>query len=110
MIYNQLFNKYIDRKVQAAIIGAGHFGTAIVTKQNNTSQVVIPIVADTNLENAKGAFIKSNIPEDKMAYSKDSVEAQNLINQGIFVYTDDPMIIIDIPSIEVVCEGTGWSS
>lgn len=107
MIYHQLFNKYKDKKVQVAVIGAGHFGTAIVTQQNSTPQVVIPIVADTNIQNAKDAFIKSNIPEDKIVYSKDSAEAQNLINQGMFIYTDDPMIIMDIPSIEVVCEGTG---
>lgn len=107
MIYHQLFNKYKDKKVQVAVIGAGHFGTAIVTQQNNTPQVLIPIVADTNIQNAKDAFVKSNISEDKIAYSKDSTEAQSLINQGMFIYTDDPMIIMDIPSIEVVCEGTG---
>ncbi|HBM76459.1 MAG TPA: flagellar biosynthesis protein FlgA [Clostridiaceae bacterium] len=107
MLYHHLFSKYGNKKVQAAIIGAGHFGTAVVTQQKNTRQLKVPIVADTNLENAKGAFIKTGIPEDEIAYSKDPIEAQNLINKGMFVYTDDPMIIMDIPSIEVVCEGTG---
>jgi predicted homoserine dehydrogenase-like protein len=107
MLYHHLFNKYKDRVVQAAIIGAGHFGTAVVTQQGSTPQVAVPIVADTNLENAKGAFIKSNISEDKIVYSKNAKEAQKLINDGMFVYTDDPMIIMDIPSIEVICEGTG---
>lgn len=107
MIYHQLFKKHADRTVLAAIIGAGHFGTAVVTQQNDTPQLNVPIVADTVLENAKGAFLKTGIPEDRIIYSSNAEEAQNLISKGMYVYTDNPMMIMDIPSIEVICEGTG---
>lgn len=107
MIYHQLFKKFEGREVQAAIIGAGHFGTAVVTQQKDTPMLKVPVVADKNLENAKNAFIKSGIAPEDIVYSTDAAEAARLISEGKYIYTDNPMIIMDIPSIEVVCEGTG---
>ncbi|MBP1920653.1 putative homoserine dehydrogenase-like protein [Youngiibacter multivorans] len=102
-----MFNKFKNRQVETAIIGAGHFGTAVVTQQLSTPNVAVHIVADISLENARAAFIKTGISENLIVYSKDAREAEKLIKDGKYVYTDDPMIIMDIPSIEVVCEGTG---
>lgn len=107
MLYHKLFEKHRGRTVQAGVIGAGHFGTAVVTQQMDTPMLKVPIVADVNLENARSAFVKSGISETLIVYSKDAKEAQELITNGKYVYTDDASIIMDIGSIDVVCEGTG---
>lgn len=108
MIYHHLFKNFRKKdEVQAAVIGAGHFGTAVITQQNYTQYLRVTVVADKNLDSAKTAFIKAEIPEEKIVYSKDPEEAQKFINDGKYVYTDDSMMIMDIPSIDVVCEGTG---
>lgn len=93
--------------VYAAVIGAGHFGTAVVTQQMYIKDLIIPIVADVNLENAKQAFIKAGIPESKIKYVKDPKEAESEIFEGNYIYTDKTDIILDIKVIDIICEGTG---
>jgi len=45
MIYHHIFEKYGNKEVvRAAIIGAGHFGTAVVTQQLHVSGFSVPIV------------------------------------------------------------------
>lgn len=109
MIYSHLFQPFLEkgREVQAAVIGAGHFGTAVVTQQNQTPMLRVSVVADKDPERAKSAFVKADIPEEHIVYSADAAEAAALIREGRYIYTDNPMMIMDIPCIEVVCEGTG---
>ena len=109
MIYHHLFKPFLEtgREVQAAVIGAGHFGTAVVTQQSYTPMLKVTVVADRDLVRAKNAFVKAGIPEEHIQYSASADQASRLIREGNYIYTDDPMIIMDIPSIEVVCEGTG---
>lgn len=108
MIYHHLFEKLRKKDcVQAAVIGAGHFGTAVVTQQNYTKYLKVAIVADKNAELAKSSFTKAEIAEELIVYCNDADEAQKLINEGKFIYTDNADIIMDIQSIDVVCESTG---
>ncbi|MCQ4725963.1 SAF domain-containing protein [Anaerotignum faecicola] len=108
MLYHHLFKASPKKDdVLVAIIGAGHFGTAVVTQQKYTKQLKVCVVADKNLENAKNAFIKAEIDESLIVYSNDAAEAEKLIKDGKYVYTDNSMMVNDIPSINVVAEGTG---
>lgn len=108
MIYHHLFKKYKKKdSVFAAIIGAGHFGTAVVTQQNYTEALTVSIVADKNLESAKNAFLKAEIEEDNIIYTVNAKEAQDAIMAGKFIYTDNVEMIMDVPAIDILCEGTG---
>ena len=108
MIYHHLFDKFRRQdEVQAAVIGAGHFGTAVVTQQRYTEHLHVVIVCDKNLKSAQDAFLKAGLTEQQLAYTKDPQEAQRLIDAGRYVYTDDAMMIMEVPSVDVVCEGTG---
>lgn len=108
MLYHHLF-KMSSKKddVLVAIIGAGHFGTAVVTQQKYTNQLKVCVVADKNLENAKNAYIKAEIDENLMVYCTDAVEAQKFIEEGKYIYTDNSMMAVHIPAINVIAEGTG---
>ncbi|NMD38871.1 MAG: flagellar biosynthesis protein FlgA [Christensenellaceae bacterium] len=107
MIYNKMLEKVDKHVIKVAVIGAGHFGTAIVTQQNNEEWIDVVLVADINLESAQKAYTRANIPEEKHKYASTAEEAEKLIQEGYFVYTNDANIIANVPSIEVVCEGTG---
>lgn len=108
MLYHHLFkNSPKKDDVLVAIIGAGHFGTAVVTQQKYTNQLKVCVVADKNLDNAKNAYIKAEIEESLIVYSNTAEEAEKLISEGKYVYTDNAMMVVDIPSINVVAEGTG---
>lgn len=93
--------------VYAAVIGAGHFGTAIVTQQLYVKDLIIPIVADLNLENAKNAFMKAGIPESNIKYASNAQQAESEISNGNYVYTDRTDIIFEIEAIDIICEATG---
>lgn len=108
MIYHHLYQKYRKKDtVYSGVIGAGHFGTAVVTQQNYNPYLKVVVVADKNLESAKNAFIKAEISPELIVYSNDAAEARKEILAGRYVYTDNPDIIMNIPEMDVVCEGTG---
>ncbi|MDR1317459.1 MAG: SAF domain-containing protein [Spirochaetales bacterium] len=108
MIYHHLFNKFRKKdKVAAAVVGAGHYGTAIVTQQKYVNRLCVPIVADANPETAKNAFFKAGIPVENIVYAGDAAEAGKMIAAGKYVYTDNAMLIMDMPGIDVLVEATG---
>ncbi|MDR1626312.1 MAG: SAF domain-containing protein [Spirochaetia bacterium] len=108
MIYRQVFKKYRRKeKVTAAVIGPGQYGKAIVTQHPFVEGLHVPVVADTDIEAAKSSILKAGIPESKILYSKDAGETRKAIFDGKYVYTDDPMIVMDIPEIDVIVEATG---
>jgi predicted homoserine dehydrogenase-like protein len=45
----------LDRKIRTGIIGAGMYGTGIVTQASCVSGLEIAAIADRNLENAERA-------------------------------------------------------
>ena len=88
MIYHHLFGKTQKNKVDAAIIGTGHFGKAIVTQQNVNQYLDVRIVLDTNLEAARNSFLEAGIPEENIRYTGSVSEARKWYEEGKFIYTD----------------------
>lgn len=108
MIYNKVLEKFGSHKeVVAAYIGTGHFGTAVISQQGYVEGVKLPVVGDISRENAKNAFLKAGIPEEKIAYFSDAREAEDLLQKKLYIYTDKCETIMDIPSVNIICEGTG---
>jgi predicted homoserine dehydrogenase-like protein len=108
MIYHHLYQNYRKKEcVYASVIGAGHFGTAVVTQQKYNQHLKVVIVADKNRDLAKNAFIKAEIDPGLIVYCNDSKSAAEAVAEGKYVYTDDANIIMDVEAIDVVCEGTG---
>ncbi len=107
MIYHHLFRKAAKDKVNAAVIGTGHYGKAIITQQNHHQYVDVRVIMDKNPSLARKAFIEAGIPEDKIKYTNDVSEARHFFTNGMFIYTDQLDIIMKLEEIDVVCEGTG---
>ena len=108
MIYHHLFDRYGEKKqVCTAVIGAGHYGTAVVTQQSFVRQLAVPLVADQDKEAAKNSLIKAGISPEKVVYASEVSEGQKAITEGKFVYTDNADLATDIPAIDVVVEATG---
>jgi predicted homoserine dehydrogenase-like protein len=108
MIYHHLFKLHRRKEsVCAAVIGAGHFGTAVVTQQKYNPLLKVSIVADKNVDSARNAFIKAEISPELIVYCDNAKEILNAIEEGKYVYTDNAELIMQVPIIDVVCEGTG---
>lgn len=109
MIYHHLFNHPRRKKdeVTACIVGSGHFGTAVVTQQAYVDRLRVPLVADRNLNNARNAFLKAGISEDRIVYCDSAGKAEEAIRKGQYVYTDHIDMLCEVDSVDVLCEGTG---
>ncbi len=108
MIYHHLYKKYGQKaNVLAGIVGAGNYATAIITQEPYTEYLKVPAVADISAEKAKQAYQRAGVPEDKLVYCDTAQKAQEEIEKGNYVYTDHCQVISQIPSIDIICEGTG---
>lgn len=107
MFYHHLFEKFTDQKqVKAALIGPGHYGTAIVTQSLFSKYLTINALADINIENAIRAYQAANIPEDKIRICETAEEAKDAMNRGEYIVTAKPEIIFQL-DIDVVADATG---
>lgn len=108
MVYHHLYSQFAKAaEVNVGIIGAGNYGTAIVTQSPRTPRLNVVAVADISLDAARGAYEKAGYDMAKTSYAETAEEAQLHIAQGRSVYTDRPEIIGRIAAVQVVCESSG---
>lgn len=96
-----------DDPVRVAVIGAGQYGTAVVTQAPITPGLDVLVVADLDRDRAAEAFRLAGRAEDRIAYASDAATASELISAGFGVVVDAPEVVAAIPQVEVVCEATG---
>ena len=107
MIYQQLFDRIKEKKVvRAALIGSGHFGTAIVTQAQSIPLLEIPVIADRDVEVARRAYRRAGIADDKLMICDNRASALRAIESGKFVIVEDSMIAMELP-VDVIVESTG---
>ncbi len=108
MIYHHLYKKMAKKdRVFAGVIGAGNYGTAIVTQEPHTPYLTVAAVADIDAEAARKAYEKAGIDGSRVVYCDTAGRAQAEIAKGNYVYTDNCGMVTQIPVIDVVCESTG---
>ena len=93
MIYQHLFDHVKKKKVvRAALIGSGHFGTAIVTQAQSIPLLEIPVIADRNIEAARRAYQRAGIINEAIVVCDNRASALRAIESGKFVIVEDSMI------------------
>ncbi|MBD8556154.1 flagellar biosynthesis protein FlgA [Rhizobium sp. CFBP 8762] len=108
MIYHHLYKKFAKKDVvRVGVIGAGNYGTAIVTQDPHTPMMTVVAVADISVEAAKGAYEKAGIDPSTVVYCRTTKEAQQEIAGGKRIYTDRCELIAEIAAVDIVCEATG---
>jgi predicted homoserine dehydrogenase-like protein len=108
MIYHHLYQKFATKdRVVAGVIGAGNYGTAIVTQEPHTPYLTVAVVADISADAARKAYAAAGIDSARVVYCATPEQAQLEIERGNHVYTDCCEMVAQIPSIDVVCESTG---
>ena len=103
MIYEHLFHKTTGI-VHAGLIGAGSFGSTIVTQGSTVPRLVIRIVAELNTERAKQAYIDAEVDEENIILCKSLEEAKEAYSKGLHVIVNDAMILMDMPLDVIACE------
>ena len=87
--------------MKVGIIGAGNYGTAIVTQAPYTPRLNVVAVADISLAAARGAYEKGGYDMALVVQVETAEEAQARIAEGKSVYTDRPDIIGAIPAVDI---------
>lgn len=108
MVYHHLYARFakVD-EVNVGIIGAGNYGTAIVTQAPYTPRLKVVAVADISLAAARGAYEKGGYDMALVSHVETAEDAQAQITKGRSVYTDKPEIIGAIAAVDIVCESSG---
>lgn len=108
MIYHHLFKQAAAKgPVRVGIIGAGSYGTAVVTQAPYTPGLTVVAVADLSAPLAKAAYEKAGADLSRVVYCETLSRAESEIGKGNLVYTDHCEIIAQLGAVDVVCESTG---
>jgi predicted homoserine dehydrogenase-like protein len=107
-MYHHLFNKFaVKARARVGIVGAGNYGTAVVTQAPRTPRLDVVVVADISAEAAKAAYDKAGFDPARIVYCETLDRADAEIEKGNFVYTDRCELVPRIAAVDVVCESTG---
>ncbi|MCL1830764.1 MAG: hypothetical protein FWG21_04960 [Oscillospiraceae bacterium] len=103
MIYENLF-KNTDGIVHAGLIGAGSFGSTIVTQGSTVPRLEIRVVAELNLSRAHDAYINAGVSQENIKICRTLVEANQAYDSGFHVIVEDALLLMDMPLDVIACE------
>jgi len=107
MIYQQLFERLKARSpVRAGLIGAGDYGTAIVTQSTLVPLLEMLVVADVDEAAARAAYARAGVADDRIAACETRRSALAALESGMHVVTSDAMLLMELP-LDVIVEATG---
>ncbi len=106
MIYQHLFDRVQKPDtVRAGIIGAGQFGTPIITQAPLIPRLDVPVVADLNIEAGRQAFRKAGFAEEDIVVCEGRAAALRALEAGRRVVLQDAQQMMDLP-LDVIATAT----
>jgi len=107
MIYRRLRQlEAAGEEIKIGVVGAGKFGTDVVTKAFQMPGMRAAIIADIKADNAFEAYAISGIGKEDVVVANTLAEANDAIARGRFVFTEDSLVVTQ-SDIDVVFEVTG---
>ncbi len=95
-----------DKPVTAAVIGTGHFATAVVTQAAAIPQLQVPVVVDLNVAAAQRAYARAGVDPVAVAVCESRSAVLTALEQRKRVILTDATLLWELP-IDVVLESTG---
>ncbi|MCC6445842.1 MAG: hypothetical protein IT210_20605 [Armatimonadetes bacterium] len=98
MICQPLFDRALEPQVvRAALIGCGSFGAPLVTQTRPIPRLEIRVVADTDIEAARSAFLRAGADESDIAVCGSCSSALQAMEPWKRVIAEDATILMDLP-------------
>lgn len=94
------------KSVTAAVIGTGHFATAVVTQAESIPQLQIPVVVDLNVDAAQQAYARAGIAPSTVVICDSRQSALAGLERQQHLILTDAALLWELP-IDVVLESTG---
>jgi predicted homoserine dehydrogenase-like protein len=106
VIYQHLFERVQEpTTVRAGMIGAGHFGTPIVTQSPIIPRLEVPVVADVDVEAGRRAYLQAGYDEDDITVCGSHAAALRAMESGKRVVLRDALLMMDLP-LDVIATAT----
>ncbi len=106
MIYQQLFDQTKQPEVvRSALIGCGHFGSAIVSQARFIPRLELRVVADTNIESARTTFAGIGVDPSDVQVCEGAWQALSAYEAGKWVVVSDAMDLMGLP-LHVIATAT----
>ena len=106
MIYQALFDRVKEPlTVRAALVGAGDFGTTIVTESAYIDRLEISAVADIDLAAAISAYRKAGRAEEDIVVCDSHASARQAFDAGKAVVVRDASLLMELP-VDVITSAT----
>ena len=106
MIYQHLFDNVREPEtVRAGLIGAGDFGTPIVTQATIIPRLEVPVVADIDVQAGLQAYCMAGIAEEDVVVSESRSGALRALEAGKHVVLQDASLMMDLP-LHVIATAT----
>ena len=105
MFYHNLKGKKKDI-TSIALIGTGHFGTAVLIQSLRIKELYVAAIADRNAEAIRRAASNAGLRDDDIRFCSSRDEVLAAMKSGILAAVADAMLLMDLP-IDTIVEGTG---
>ena len=107
MLYDRLNQlEEIGEPINVGIIGAGTFGTQIISRVCRMNGMRIAASADLQVDRAVAALQIGGVPNDSIVTCSSPSSVNDAIRRNQFAVTDDPSAVID-STVDVIVEATG---
>jgi predicted homoserine dehydrogenase-like protein len=106
MNYELLLTSAGERKIRAALTGAGEFGSSFLFQALRMSRLDVPVVVNRTPSRAVNAYVAAGVSPDDVAVCESARAALQAFDAGKRVVAQDSDIVKDLP-IDVLVEGTG---
>ncbi len=95
-----------DKLVMAAVIGTGHFATAVVTQAESMPQLHVPVVVDLSVDAAQQAYARAGVDPSTVVVCDSRQTALAALERQQRVILTDAALLWELP-IDVILESTG---
>lgn len=95
------------KRINISVVGAGQMGKGMVSQIMLMKGVTPSAVVDINLENAKAAYLSAGVSPDDIAVANTVAEANEYMEKGKFIVTQDSEVASKTNLVDVVIEATG---
>ena len=105
MFYHNLNGRKKDT-TSIALIGTGHFGTAVLIQSLMIKELKVAAIADKNADAIRAAAEKAGLGKDDIRFCSSREEILLAMDSGVLAAVSDAMMLMDLP-IDTIVEGTG---
>lgn len=95
------------KKINIGLVGAGQMGRGMTSQMFCMKGIRPAIISDINLDNAKKAYIMAGISSDEIIVAKTPTEAEEALDRGKFVVTENFEVVTKTIPVDVVIDATG---